>query len=36
MRSGLADGEEPEGNRAEQMEDKKDCLFEDNLICPVT
>jgi len=35
-RSGLADGEEPEGNRAEQTEDKKDCPFEDNSVCPVT
>jgi len=26
----------PIGKRAEQMEDKKDCLFENNSVCPVT
>ena len=26
----------PIADRVEQVEDKKDCLFEDNLICPVT
>ena len=36
MRSGLSDGEEPEGNRAEQTEDKKGCPFENNSVCPVT
>ena len=36
MRSGLADGGRPEGNRAEQREDKDFCPEEDKEECLVT
>ena len=36
MRSGLRLARRVRTNRAEQTEDKKDCLFENNSVCPVT